>query len=251
MTKALLLLVAALTAAAPAWGEKHVQSTLDSRLILAFKSNPAEVQRWLPAPWVIDPVASGPSKNANVILTFLERSLDQDAEGKPAEIATYRNVVVGIPARNPQTSESGPVLVRIFTTASAPGFYKTGVRAAIEREIAAKGAGNDPGVASESWELKDAKGATLTLQIRYDRSVPVRAKTEARPRSGLDPALWRIYRIEQSVDVVKSVPEGIDRMRNLRFRNNVAELDKLLDGKEQLISVTSIPWYTRQTFLPD
>jgi len=125
------------------------------------------------------------------------------------------------------------------------------VRAAIEREIAAKGAGNDPGVASESWELKDAKGATLTLQIRYDRSVPVRAKTEARPRSGLDPALWRIYRIEQSVDVVKSVPEGVDRMRNLRFRNNVAELDKLLDGKEQLISVISIPWYARQTLLPD
>ena len=50
MIKALLLLAAALTAAAPAWGEKHVQSTLDSRLILAFKSNPAEVQRWLPAP---------------------------------------------------------------------------------------------------------------------------------------------------------------------------------------------------------
>ena len=40
-------------------------------------------------------------------------------------------------------------------------------------------------------------------------------------------------------------------MRNLRFRNNVAELDKLFDGKEQLISVISIPWYARQTFLPD
>ena len=251
MTRPLLLLVAALTAAAPAWGEKHVQSTLDSRLVLAFKANPAEVQRWLPAPWVIQPVASGPSKDANVTLTFLERALDQEADGRPAEIPTYRNVIVGIPAHNPQTNEAGPVLVRIFTTAGVPGFYKTGVRAAVERETASKGAGSDPGIASESWELKDAKGGTLTLQIRYDRSTPVRAKTEGRPRSGVDPTLWRIYRIEQSVDVVKSVPEGIDRMRNLRFRNNVAELDKLFDGKEQLISVTSIPWYTRQTFLPD
>ena len=91
----------------------------------------------------------------------------------------------------------------------------------------------------------------MLLQVRYERSPPAPGKTEARPRSGSDPALWRIYRIEQSVDVVKSVPEGIDRMRNLRFRNNVAELDKLFDGKEQLISVTSIPWYARQTFLPD
>jgi hypothetical protein len=251
MTKPVLLLVAALTASAPAWSEKHVQSTLESRLVLAFRANPAEVQRWLPAPWVIQPDASGSSKGANITLTFLERLLDQDAEGKAAEIPTYRNVVVEIPARNPQTNESGPVLVRIFTTAGAPGFYKTGVRAAIERETASKGAGSDPGIASEGWELKDSKGGTLTLQIRYDRSVPVRAKTEARPRSGIDPTLSRIYRIEQSIDVVKSIPEGIDRMRNLRFRNNVAELDKLFDGKELLVSVISIPWYTRQTFLPD
>jgi hypothetical protein len=251
MTKPLWLLVAALTAAAPAWGEKHVQSTLDSRLILAFKANAAEVQRWLPAPWVINPVASGPSKDANVTLTFLERLLDQGPDGKPAEIPTYRNVVVGIPARNPQTGESGPVLVRIFTTASAPGFYKTGVRAAVERETASSGVGSDPGTASERWELKDGKGNTLLLQVRYERSTLTRGKTEARPRSGSDPALWRIHRIEQSVDVVKSVPEGIDRLRNYRFRNNLAELDKLFDGREQLISVISIPWYTRQTFLPD
>ncbi|HXM81481.1 MAG TPA: hypothetical protein VN929_06105 [Burkholderiales bacterium] len=251
MTKPLLLLVAALTASAPAWSEKHVQSTLDSRLVLAFKANPVEVQRWLPAPWVINPVASGPSKDANVTLTFLERVLDQDAEGKPAEISTYRNVVVGIPARNPQTGEAAPVLVRIFTTAGTPGFYKTGVRAAVEHETAASGAGADPGVASERWEMKDGKGGSLLVQIRYDRGTPTRSTIEARPHSGLDPALWRIYRIEQATDVVKSVPQGIDRVRNLRFRNQIAELDKLFDGSEQLISVTSIPFYTRQTFLPD
>jgi hypothetical protein len=97
MTKALLLLVAALTAAAPAWGEKHVQSTLDSRIVLAFKANPAEVQRWLPAPWQIAPVASGASKDANLTLTFVDRLLDLDAEGKPA-LASYQVVTLGIPA---------------------------------------------------------------------------------------------------------------------------------------------------------
>jgi hypothetical protein len=28
------------------------------------------------------------------------------------------------------------------------------------------------------------------------------------------------------------------------------ELAKLFDGKEQLVSIAAIPWYTRQTFLP-
>ena len=253
MTKPLLLLVAALTAAAPAWGEKHVQSTLDSRLALAFKANPAEVQRWLPAPWQIAPVASGASKDANLTLTFVDRLLDQDAEGKPMPIASYRVIALGIPARNPQTGESGPVLVRLYNTNpdAVPGFYKTAVRASVERETASSAANNDSGTASERWEVRVGKSATLLLQVRYERSPPVPVKTEARPRSGADPALWRIYRIEQSVDVVKSVPEGIDRLRNYRFRNNLAELDKLFDGREQLISVTSIPWYARQTFLPD
>jgi len=49
------------------------------------------------------------------------------------------------------------VLVRIFTTAGVPGFYKTGVRAAVERETASKGAGSDPGVASESWSSRMAR----------------------------------------------------------------------------------------------
>ena len=254
MTKPVLLLVAALAAAAPArGGEKHVQSTLDSRIVLAFKANAAEVQRWLPAPWEVAPVASGASKDANLTLTFVDRLLDQDAEGKPALIASYRVVALGIPARNPQTGESGPVLVRLYNTNpdAVPGFYKTAVRASVERETASSAVNNDAGTASERWEIKDSKGGTLLLQVRYERSPPALGKTEDRPRSGSDPALWRLYRIEQGVDVVKSVAEGIDRLRNYRFRNNLAELDKLFDGREQLISVTSIPWHTRQTFVPD
>jgi hypothetical protein len=254
MTKPLLLLVAALAAAAPAWGEKHVQSTLDSQIALAFRASPAEVQKWLPVPWQVAPMASGASKDAHLMLTFVDRLLDQDAEGKPVLIASYRLVTLSIPARNPQTGEAGAVLVRQYSSNpdAVPGYYKVAVRASVERESASSAAGNDSGTASERWEIKDGKGGSqLLLQVRYERSTLTRGKAEASPRSGSDPALWRIYRIEQSVDVVKSVPEGIDRLRNYRFRSNVADLDKLFDGREQLISVTSIPWYTRQTFLPD
>src|SRR6266850_661769 len=158
-------------------------------------------------------------------------------QGKPRRSTALASGALGDPTRGERAVERRQ---------RHPYVPRAGARPGGRRQ-----AGRDPGIASESWELKDAKGGTLTLQIRYDRGTPVRAKIEGRPRSGVDPTLWRIYRIEQSVDVVKSIPEGIDRMRNLRFRNNVAELDKLFDGKEQLISVTSIPWYTRQTFLPD
>lgn len=242
-----------LLAAAPAWSQKHVQSTLDSRVVLAFKANAAEIQRWLPAPWQASPMADGPAKDANLMVTFVDRLLDQNAEGKPAAIATYRVVALAIPARNPQTGDAGPLLIRLYNSNpdAIPGFYKTAVLASVEREASWSGADNSLGLANERWEMKDGKGGTLQLQLQYQRGTPTRGKVEAKPRSGSDPATWRIYRIEQATDVVKSVPTGVDRLKSYRFRNNVAELQKLFDGSEQLVAVTAIPSYTRQTFLPD
>lgn len=250
---AAIVATAAFLAAGPGWSQKHVQSTLDSRVVLAFAANPAEVQRWLPPPWQPSPVASGPAKDANLLLTFVDRLLNQDAEGKPSPIATYRVLALAIPARNPQTGDTGPLLVRLYNSNpnEIPGFYKTAVLASVEREVSWSGADNSLGMAQERWQVKDGKGGTLLLQLHYQRSVPVRGALEAKPRSGSDPATWRIYRIEQGTDVVKSVPAAIDRVKSYRLSNGIAELQKLLDGSEQLVSITAVPWYTRQTLLPD
>lgn len=242
----------AMGAACAAWAQKHVQSTLDSRMVLAFKVNPAELQRWIPAPWQIDPVAAGPSKDANLVMTFVDRLLDQDAEGKPVKTATYRVVALATPARNPQNGDSGPLLIRLYNSNpdAVPGFYKTAVLAVVEREQTLSGAGIAPGSALERWAMKDGRGGTIDLLVQYQRGTPLRAKVEAKPRSGSDPATWRTYRIDQSTDVLKSINGGTDRVQKYDLKLKVPELAKLFDGSEQLVSVTSIPWYTRQTFLP-
>ena len=90
----------------------------------------------------------------------------------------------------------------------------------------------------------------MELRVQDQRGTPSRVKGEAKPRSGSDPTVWRIYRFEQGVDVVKSIPAGIDRVQSYHFRVAVPELAKLFDGSEKLISITVIPWYTRQAFLP-
>ena len=241
-----------LSSTRPAWAETLIQSTLDSRIALAFRVSQAELQRWLPAPWQVDPVAAGPSKDANLMVTFVDRLLDQDAEGKPAAVATYRVVAVAIPAKNPQTGVSGPLLIRIFNSnpQAVPGFYKTAVPATVRREQTLKGASLEPGAVAESWEMRDSAGGMIELRVQYQRGTPSRAKAEAKPRSGADPTVWRTYRFEQGVDVVKSIPAGIDRVQSYQLRVTVPELGKLFDGSEQLVSIAAIPWYTRQTFLP-
>jgi hypothetical protein len=68
--------------------------------------------------------------------------------------------------------------------------------------------------------------------------------------SAVEPAFFRIYRVEQGADVVKSVPASIDRVQNFKLTVGIQELKKTFDGSEKVVSVTMIPWYLRQVSLP-
>ena len=41
-----------------------------------------------------------------------------------------------------------------------------------------------------------------------------------------------------------------DRLKELQLRSTVAELAALLDGSEQVLSFTRVPWYQRQVYVP-
>ena len=80
--------------------------------------------------------------------------------------------------------------------------------------------------------------------------MPTTSKTNPNVHSAAKPDFYRIYRIEQAVDVVRSTATGVDRVTKLSFKASGGKLGQLFDGTEQLISVISVPWYTRQLYLP-
>ncbi len=86
--------------------------------------------------------------------------------------------------------------------------------------------------------------------MEYQRAVPSRAKQELKPRSAVIPTFYRIYRVEQLIDLVKSIPAGVDRVQNFQFRVTMPELRKLFDGSEQVVGILVIPWSVRQLSLP-
>jgi hypothetical protein len=134
---------------------------------------------------------------------------------------------------------------------AAPGPYKNSIPAATVRaEQTLKGAGLEPATGSEVWEVRDAAGGTIELRLQYQRGVPSRIKAENKPGSAVEPNFFRIYRVDQGVDVVRSVPGGIDRVQQYSLRVTMAELRKMFDGTEQLVSVSVVPWYLRQVSLP-
>src|SRR5439155_24649439 len=86
--------------------ETFVETNFDSRLNLQFRVAEAALKSWVPAPWQINPASSGPGKDANLTVGFLQRLLVLGPDGKPTPGATHRKVAIGVPAKNTQTDES-------------------------------------------------------------------------------------------------------------------------------------------------
>src|SRR6266852_1894343 len=79
----------------------------------------------------------------------------------------------------------------------------------MERTVRTDRAGNSN--VEESWELRADNGDHVRLELQYVRGVATKGKTETRVHSAIQPAFYRIYRIEQATDVVRSAAMGIDR----------------------------------------
>jgi hypothetical protein len=68
--------------------------------------------------------------------------------------------------------------------------------------------------------------------------------------SGADPAFVRIYRGDWGVDPVQSTVTGIDRATRLELAATSPLLGRLLDGTQELVNVSAVPWYRGDTVLP-
>ena len=248
---AFAIIVAAPGLRSAAWAETLVETNVDSRLNLQFRVAEAALKSWVPAPWQINPATSGAAKDANLTVVLLQRLLVLGADGKPTAGPTHRTVALVVPAKNTQTDESAPMVIRVFTAdpQGVPGPYKNSVRASVRRDLTLKGEGNEPGAGSEHWQMQ-TDGGSIEVQLAYQRGVPSRSKAESKVYSAVEPTFFRLYRVDQGMDVVKSVPAGIDRVQSYRFRSTVTELARLFDGSEQLIAVSVIPWYVREVRLP-
>ena len=144
------------------------------------------------------------------------------------------------------------VVIGGFTadTQDVPGPYKNFLHADFRREQTHKMINVEIGEAEDLWEVRDNRGAIIELRIHYQKALSPRSKVEQNIYSAADPGFFRIYRVDQAVDIVKSIPDGIDRVKKYQFRIVVPGLSNLFEGTEQLIGVGVIPIYVRQIFLP-
>jgi len=247
----LLLAILAL-AAAPAAAQDNLKlfsTDINVRTSLTFKAADTAVQKMLPAGWELNSPAAGPTKGFNLGVTLIDYVTVQDPEGKPLPL---RNIVVlNIPAKKAGTSEAVTMVFGGFIAqAGVPGAYGVYGSANITVDRRSHTEPDGKSMINETWQAKADDGSMLDLQIEFERGVPARSKVEAKVHSSAKPDFYRIYRFEQAADVVRSTAAGIDRVSKFSFKASGPKLAPIFDGTEQLISITSVPSYSRSIFLP-
>jgi hypothetical protein len=250
MTMRVLLSIAMLLLAAPAFAQERLTgSNVDSRIGMAFKVSEAALRKFLPEGWEINSPSSGPSQGANLTITMVNQSIAFDPEGKP--LAAFRGVAVGVPMKRKGSDAAvNMIIAGLFTANGAPGAYSLYLpaRVTIDRKLSMELDGKS--TVEEAWQLRADGGHSLEIHVQYSPAVAIRGKVEARVHSAAKPDFFRIYRFEQASDVVRSVPAGVDRVSRVSVKGTGDKLGMLFDGSQQLISVTAIPWYSRQVYLP-
>jgi hypothetical protein len=247
MMRAIVFSAVLLVATPAVAQEKHVATDSSLRTILTFKAPAAAIQKLLPDGWEVDSPTSGAGAGSNLRVTFIEGVWGEDAEGKPTPIA--RTITFGVPARKKAGEIGGLMLVGGLTTGAAPGVYSVYSKSTTSVQRTVRTGGDGVATVDEAWDAKGESGDVIQLQLQYIRGTAASGKINIRVYSGAKPEFYRIYRYTQAADVLRSPAGGAGRVKASTFTGFGPKLSGLLDGAE-LTSITALPFYSRQIFLP-
>jgi hypothetical protein len=247
-----MLVALLLLAASPVFAqEKEKLSAVDLsvRFSLAFKVSDTAAQKLLPAGFEVNPAAAGPTKGANLNITFIDYLMAQEPDGKilpPTPV-----VAINVPAKKTATGEAAGMVVAGFTAqAAAPGAYFVFAPAKLALSRQSRTDSDGKAVIGETWQIKADDGAAVDVELEFARGTLDRRKVDAKNYSAAKPDFYRIYKTEQAIDVVRSVPGGIDRATKFLIKATGGKLGPLFDGTQQLIGITSVPYYSRSIYIP-
>jgi hypothetical protein len=156
--------------------------------VLAFRVGETALQRWVSEPLRITSIPSGPFKDANLFVIYMDKLVKLDAEGKPSEGGNDRAVVFAAVAKRPQDEKPNAYVIRILTAnpKAHPGAYKNSVLASVRREQALKMVNLEPGTEEQQWDVRDSAAGAIEFRLRCLRGLPTPGKVEQNVHSAVD-----------------------------------------------------------------
>ncbi|WP_319408829.1 hypothetical protein [uncultured Desulfosarcina sp.] len=99
--------------------ETFIDTTHDSRVIVAFKVAEKSAQEWLPDGWSVAPFGKGPLAGSNLLVVFHDRHLILDPDGKPSAVPHYRDVALATLSSQATSGETRLYATRVYITDSS------------------------------------------------------------------------------------------------------------------------------------
>lgn len=157
-----------------------------------------------------------------------------------------------MPAKAEIGDAAGSVVVGGFTSdpAGVPGFYQVYTPGTVTLTRSEQPGSALLPVVDEVWEAIGTDGSRFSAHLSFERGVPSIATFDNRVISGADPNLYRFYRGNNGVDLLHSTVTGVDRLEQIEVDAGGGMLAQIFDGSEELVSVITMPWYFRDTFVP-
>jgi len=211
-------LIAFLLAALPAQaGDKLTSNDVEARLALTFMVAEAPLQKMLPTGWVLNPPTSGAAKGYNLGFTLINQTMTEDPDGKPLLARTY--VVLVAPMKKSGTEVAGVMVFGGFMGDNgAPGAYGVYVPAKVSLDRRQQTDVDGRTMIDERWEANAEDGSSFEAHVEFSRGNLIRSKLEPTVYSSAKPGYYRLYKLEQVVDVVYSAPSNIGRATKIRSK---------------------------------
>jgi hypothetical protein len=240
-----------LTAAAHA--QTLVEHSAEVRMQLDLAVSPAALKALLPDGWEPFVANSGPAKDCNVRLIFVDRVDINGPDGAPT--GTEQMVYFASPIKQAGSNGLAGQMVIDGITANAnnaPGPFKVYQAAASYRVArSTHAAAGGPIENEETWDFTGSDGEHLALHLTYERGVARKLSAETKFFSAADPHSYQIWKIDQGLDIMRNATVPVkDRVKTFAFKASGGRVAKLFDGSERVLSVDALHWYNRTTSSP-
>jgi hypothetical protein len=248
LVAAMLMLFAQFTSA-----QTVLEQAAEHRFQLDFRVNDAALAKMLPAGWETVIATSGPAKDCNLRMIFIDRMAIMTEGGKTAARHTARLVYLAIPVRETGTKNAGQMIIHGLTelAADAPGDFGTYQHATTAKMSRTHSSSGGVLSGSENWEFAAATGEHMSLQVEYVRGPARKGANEVKFFYPNDPSKFQIFKTDQAIDIMRNpTTNPPDTVKKFSYKAGGGKIAALFDGTEKVVSWDSFPWYIRTVSAP-
>ena len=251
---ALLMLLAPFLPFVPsATAQTVVEAAAEHRFQIDFRVNEAALAKMLPAGWETVIATTGPAKDCNLRMIFIDRMAVMAGTDKTATQHTARLVYLAIPVREIGTKNAGQIIIHGLTenAGDAPGTFGTYQHATTAKMSRTHAASGGVMTGSENWEFAAASGEHMSLQVEYVRGPARKGVNEVKFFYPNDPSKYQIFKTDQAIDIMRNpTTNPPDNIKKFSYKAGGGKIAALFDGTEKVVSWDSFPWYIRTVSTP-